>query len=71
MKIGDLVMQADKSVTVPKGAIGLVVDEDNSQPTTPRWTIHWFHNNILRDLGLPICETVGYGYGIEVVCESR
>ncbi len=68
MKVGDLVRQATAGVTVPSGAVGLVIEEDNSQKTTPRWTIRWLHGNMVFDR-MPISETTGYGYGIEVISE--
>ncbi len=70
MKVGDLVRQASSGVTVPSGAVGLVIEEDNSQKTTPRWTIRWFHRNMLF-ANMPVSETTGYGYGIEVISETN
>ena len=66
MKIGDLVRQSNKDYTVPIGALGLVVDRDDSQKTTPRWTIWWFSNNLLWE-NHKVSETTGYGYGVEVI----
>tara|TARA_R100000664_G_C2706582_1_gene104926 strand:+ start:351 stop:560 length:210 start_codon:yes stop_codon:yes gene_type:complete len=65
MKVGDLVKQT-KGLSPPAGAIGIVVDVDMGQPTTPRWTIRWFLNNEIPGVG-PLTESCGYAYGAEVI----
>lgn len=71
MKVGDLVRQEREDGTVPVGAIGLVLAEDNRQKTVKRWTIKWITGNTMPDGKLRIGETTGYGYGVEVISESR
>jgi len=68
MKVGDMV-ENKHDLTVPAGAMGLVVEKDNRQPTAPRWTVRWFIGNVRHD-GHIVSETTGYGYGMEVVCDS-
>ncbi len=69
MNVGDLVrvFQQEACGGVPNGAIGLVLDEDNNQPTTPRWTIMWLSGNEILP-GHPMKESVTYGHGVEVIC---
>lgn len=69
MKVGDLVKQTQPRGTVPVDALGLVVEEDNRQ-RSPRWTIRWLTGNVSPS-GHVVNETVGYGYGYEVISESR
>ena len=69
MKVGDLVKQTQDHGGCLPGAIGLVIEEDNSQKTTPRWTVLWFSGNIVHNT-FRIGETTGYGYGIEVISEA-
>ncbi len=71
MKVGDLVRQEREDGTVPVGAIGLVLEEDNRQKTVKRWTIKWITGNAMPDSKFRIGETTGYGYGVEVISESR
>ena len=69
MTVGDLVrVQKDQSCGgVARGALGMVVSEDNSQPTPPRWTIHWLYGNDVANTGLRMKLSVTYGYGLEVI----
>jgi hypothetical protein len=69
MSVGDMVRVFQKEACggVPNGAIGLVLDEDNSQKTTPRWTIMWLSGNEILP-GHPMKESVTYGHGVEVIC---
>ena len=70
MKVGDLVRQKLEG-QAPAGAVGLIIDKDERQTTgIPRWTIRWFIGNEMWT-GHTLSETTGYGYGIEVVSESR
>jgi len=71
MKIGDLIRVFERKAAggIPKGALGLVLNEDNSQRTTPRWTIMWLSGNEIVG-GYPMKESVTYGHGIEVISES-
>jgi hypothetical protein len=72
MKVGDLVTVVENRACggVPNGAIGLVLEEDNSQPTTPRWRIMWVAGNNMPNGGV-FSESMTYGYGTEVISESR
>ena len=70
MKIGDLVRQTTTGRTVPFNALGIVLEEVNSQPSSPRWKIMWVSGNEYAEGG-QIKETVGYGYGVEIVSENR
>ncbi len=72
MKVGDLVQQTNEGITVPVGAVGIVIKEDTTQKTTPRWTVWWLCGNKMMDWAPGehvIKETTGYGYGIEVISE--
>jgi hypothetical protein len=70
MKVGDLirVFQTRAAGGVPNGAIGLVLNEDNNQKTTPRWTIMWLSGSEIIS-GHVMKESVTYGHGIEVISE--
>jgi len=72
MKVGDLVEVFEPRACggLSAGAIGLVLSEDNSQLTTPRWTILWVAGNEVWG-GHTMSESTTYGYGIEVISESR
>ncbi len=61
MKVGDLVVHSTGSVSMPAGAIGLVVEKDNK-----RLTVRWFHGNILPN-NMKVAETTGYEHGLEVI----
>jgi hypothetical protein len=69
MSVGDMVRVCQKEACggVPSGAIGLVLDEDNSQKTAPKWTIMWLSGNEIFP-GHPMKESVTYGHGVEVIC---
>ena len=71
MKVGDLVRVFETRAMggISNGAIGLVLEEDNSQMTTPRWTIMWLSGNE-TSIGR-LAESVTYGHGLEVINESR
>ena len=75
MKVGDLVRVFEKRACggVSNGAIGLVLEEDNSQITTPRWKIMWLSGNEMtgRLKTSRMKESVTYGHGLEVISESR
>ena len=72
MKVGDLVRVHEPRACggLPLGAIGIVLEEDNSQSSTPRWTIQWLSNNEVMP-GHPMKESVTYGHGTEVICEAQ
>tara|TARA_R110001583_G_scaffold12612_8_gene55857 strand:- start:1385 stop:1600 length:216 start_codon:yes stop_codon:yes gene_type:complete len=71
VKVGDLVRVFEPLACggLSIGAVGLILDEDNSQLTTPRWTIMWMYNNEIFP-GTPMKESVTYGNGVEVISES-
>jgi len=71
MKVGDLITVVEERACggVPNGAIGVVLEEDNSQLTTPRWRIMWVAGNDLGE-GRSFSESTTYGYGTEVICEG-
>ena len=71
MKVGDLVRVFEPRACggLPVGATGLVLTEDNSQPTTPRWTIMWLFNNKVWGENR-MSESTTYGHGVEVVSEG-
>jgi hypothetical protein len=67
MKVGDLVRVLEaKGHGVCKGSIGLVIEEDNRQKTTPRWKVLWFTNTEVLP-GFHLKESKTYGYGMEVI----
>ena len=72
MKVGDLVTVVEERACggVPNGAIGLVLEQDNSQTTTPRWIIRWVSGSEVFP-GMPMKESTTYGHGLEVISESR
>ena len=72
MKVGDLVevFESRAAGGLSIGAIGLILSEDNRQPTTPRWTVMWLLNNTIEGVGLKLRESVTYGYGLEVISEG-
>ena len=69
MKVGDLVRVFDPRACggLPIGAVGLVLEKDERQKNTPRWTVWWFHNNVVPVIGQKMSETTTYGHGIEVI----
>ncbi len=71
MRVGDLVRVFEPRACggLPVGAIGLVLSEDNRQPTTPRWTIMWLFNNEVWGEH-KMSESTTYGHGVEVVSEG-
>ena len=71
MKVGDLVRVFNPRACggLKVGAVGLVLDEDSRQPTTPRWTIMWMYGNQILS-GHRLSESTTYGHGIEVISES-
>ena len=69
MKVGDLVRQVQAKSTVPVGALGIIVEEV-AQTDLSRYTILWTAGN-KRDEHHVVTETVGYGYGYEVISESK
>jgi hypothetical protein len=74
IKVGDLVRVFEKRACggISNGAIGLVLEEDNSQITTPRWTIMWLSGSEMtgRLKNSRLKESVTYGHGLEVINES-
>ena len=69
MKVGDMVRQIQAKSTVPVGALGIIVEEVAQQDLS-RYTILWTAGN-KRDNDHVVTETVGYGYGFEVISASR
>lgn len=71
MKPGDLVRVFEPRACggLPIGAVGLVLEEDNTQIKTPRWKIMWFFNNTVWG-GHKMTESTTYGHGIEVISEK-
>jgi hypothetical protein len=71
MKIGDLVKVVSTGACggLSTGALGLILEEDNSQRTAPRWTIMWISGNEVMH-GHRMKESVTYGHGVEVVGRS-
>lgn len=70
MKVGDMVKQVQPKSTVPLGALGIIVEEEVCRLRGPsRYTVHWIVGN-KRDEHHVVSETVGYGYGYEVISES-
>ena len=69
IKVGDLVRVFEPRACggVVLGAIGLVLDEDNRQTFSPRWTVHWLHGNDVSNTDLKMKESVTYGHGLEVI----
>jgi hypothetical protein len=69
VKVGDMVRQTAERSTVPVGALGMIVDEVVSNDRHPsRFTIMWIAGNEAGEN--LVTETVGYGYGYEVISES-
>ncbi len=69
MKVGDMVRQIQPKSTVPVGALGIIVEEV-AQTNLSRYTILWTAGN-KRDEDHVVTETISYGYGCEVISESR
>jgi hypothetical protein len=72
MKVGDLIRVVEERACggVPNGAIGLVLEEDNRQKTTPRWLIMWISGNEMSDRRASrLSESMTYGHGTEVICD--
>lgn len=71
MKPGDLIRVFEPRACggLPLGALGLVLAQDDSQPTTPRWTIMWVCNNKTKE-GIVMSESITYGLGAEVICAA-
>ena len=69
MKVGDMVRQVQAKSTVPVGALGVIVEEV-AQSDLSRYTILWTAGN-KRNENHVVTETVSYGYGCEVISESR
>ena len=69
MKVGDMVRQVQPMSTVPVGALGIIVEEI-AQADLSRYTILWTAGN-KRSEDHVVAETVSYGYGCEVISESR
>ena len=71
-KKGDLVRVHEPRACggLPLGAIGLILEEDSRQPSSPRWTVIWMNRNEVLP-GYFMKESVTYGHGIEVISESR
>jgi hypothetical protein len=72
VKVGDMirVFKPRACGGLPIGAVGLVLSEDNRQPTTPRWTVQWIFNNKITPGGHTMSQSVTYGHGTEVICEA-
>ena len=68
MKVGDMVMQTAERRTVPVGALGIIVDEEVFSSPPSRLAIMWVAGNGSGEN--LVTETVGYGYGYEVISES-
>jgi len=69
VKVGDMVRQIQPKSTVPVGALGIIVEEV-AQTNLSRYTILWTAGN-KRDEDHVVTETISYGYGCEVISESR
>jgi hypothetical protein len=74
VKVGDLVRVAHPAAeprSAGRGGIGIIIDGDFSQKSTPRWVIHWLAGHEMTSTGMILRESTTYGYGLEVISESR
>lgn len=73
MKVGDLVQVVARSAAggVPKGAIGIILEEIRQSDDYSRFVVRWVYGNHMpRLLDLRMKESTTYGNGLEVISES-